>query len=140
MMPPSIMKWRVLYGILCLLALWAFLSPWTKIDGTTYTGLSFVVPFSLTYLIGLVLAFVVLFTAYRAVGLTITAGILMLLGVVGGVLGAGIAGGLAQVAGKTGAHVATGLVSALLISIIYTIAGAIIGNRFKKAHMVIETK
>ncbi len=134
------MKWRITYGILSLLALWAFFSPWSRMGTATYTGLNYVVPFSLTYLIGLVLAFIVLFTGYRAIGLTITAGILMFLGVIGGVIGAGISGGLSQATGGASAHTAGGIAFAFLISIVYAILGSIAGNKFKKADVVIETK
>lgn len=81
---------RVVYGILWLLTLIAYSVPWASIGGETYIGWNFTVPFSITYLIGLLLGLIVLTVKYKPVGLTIVAGVLMILGVIGGFIGFGI--------------------------------------------------
>ena len=134
------MGWRITYAVLCVLALVAYFMPWATMGDTSYSGWSGIVPFTFTYFIGLIIALVVLFTRYKAVGLTIFAGILMFIGVLGGIAIAGVAGGLSEAAGGGAAHTGGGMVFAFLISVAYTILGAIAGNKFKKATMVIETK
>ena len=134
------MKWRFFYGILCALTLVAYVLPWARIGDKAYTGLQFTLPFSFPYLVGLMLAFVVLFTTYRPVGLTITAGILLLVGVFGGIIGVAIVSAVARLADKSSYEIRSGLVLAFLMSILYTIIGSIAGNKMKETGVVVEIK
>lgn len=92
--------------------------------------MNFTIPFSITYFIGIVLGLVVLIVKFRPVTMTIIAGVLMILGVVGAMLGCGIA---AMLAGLAWAQVRTeaGMGFAFLLSIVYTVAGAYIGRKRK---------
>jgi len=121
-------KARIFYGILWALATIAYFTPWAKVNGEVYTGWQFTVPFSFTYLIGIILGIIVLTTKWRKTAMTIVAGILMILGVLGGAFGYAIGAAVAGLVGKTATtEVGSGL--ALLLSIIYTVAGTIIARR-----------
>ena len=82
----------MLYGILWILTVVAYSIPWARVEGQTFVGWNFTVPFSITYVIGIILGLIVLATKRWAFGLTIAAGILMLLGVAGAMFGYTIAG------------------------------------------------
>jgi len=118
---------RVFYGILWFLATLAYFLPWAKVDSEVYTGWHFTVPFSFTYLIGITLGLVVLVTEWKKVAMTIIAGILMMLGVLGGMFGYAIGEALVGLAGKTAAT-DVGFGIAFLFSIIYTVAGALVAK------------
>ena len=133
--------WKITYGILVLIALVAFVMPWMNAGGQSIAGWEMIIPFSFTYLIGLILAIIILFTSYKPVGLTIFAGILMLIGVIASGTVVGFIAGMSQAAQTAGGpEVGSGVGLAMLISLFYTILGPIAGNHFKKAHLVIETK
>jgi len=124
------MKGRVIYGILWVLTVVAYSLPWASIDGKSYTGWAFTLPFSITYLIGMILGLIVLITKRWAFSLTIVAGVLMLLGIAGAVIGWGMAAALEVfIGGKVIMEVGVGL--AFILSIIYLICGAIIAKRMK---------
>jgi hypothetical protein len=121
-------KYRVVYTILWLFAVIAYSTPWATVDGQTFVGWNFTIPFSITYLIGLILGLVVLVARFKPVAMTIVAGILMLLGIAGAYLGLGVAAVLAGLAGgKAKAEAGIGL--ALIVSIIYTVLGAYVGKK-----------
>jgi hypothetical protein len=122
------MKYRAVYAILWLLTIIAYSIPWAKVDDNYFVGWNFTIPFSITYLIGIVLGLVVLVVKFKPVTMTIIAGVLMILGVVGAMLGCGIA---AMLAGLAWAQVRTeaGMGFAFLLSIVYTVAGAYIGRK-----------
>ena len=122
------MKYRVVYAILWLLAVIAYSTPWATVDGKSYVGWNFTMPFSITYLVGLILGLVVLVVRFKPVAMTIVAGILMLLGVVGAFLGLGVAAVLAGLAGGRASPEA-GMGLALIVSIIYTVLGAYVGKK-----------
>jgi ribosomal protein L40E len=123
-------KESVIYAILWFLTILAFSIPWYSGNGETYTGWNFVIPFSATYLIGILLGLIVLITKRWAFGLTIAAGILMILGVVG----AGIGGAIGELVGElTGAEASSepGIGLAFLISLAYLVGGSILGKRME---------
>jgi len=121
-------KYRIIFSILWLLIVIAFSIPWASVDGQSYTGWNFTIPFSITYVIGIVLGLVVLILRFKPVTLTLVAGILMLLGVVGAAVGYGIGAVLAGLIGKT-SRFETGIGFAFLMSVIFTIAGAYVGKK-----------
>jgi len=120
---------RVVYGILWLLTLIAYSVPWASIDGETYIGWNFTVPFSITYLIGLLLGLIVLTVKYKPVGLTIVAGVLMILGVIGGFIGFGILEITAELAKPVEVTTEPGMGLAFLFALIFLVAGAITAKR-----------
>jgi hypothetical protein len=124
-------KYRAIYAVLWLLTVIAYSLPWASADGKVFTGWSFTVPFSFTYVIGMLLGLIVLLTKFKPVAMTIFAGILMLLGVFGAVFGYALA---AALAGLTGAKVSTeaGGGLALIASMIYMVAGAYVGKKMVK--------
>ena len=109
--------------------------PWFSIHGQIFPGWATILPFSFTYFLGLILGIVILSTTYKPVGLTIFAGILMIIGVF--VTGAFVGLGAAL---SGGSQLSGGFALAFIVSIIYAIVGPIAGNKFKKANIVIETK
>ena len=120
--------WRIFYAILWLLTLIVYSAPWAIINGEPYTGWGFTVPFSFTYLIGMLIGLIVLIVKYKPVLMTIIAGILMILGLIGAFIGLGVTavlGGLAGAKVEPGA----GLGAAFLLSIIYMIAGSYAGKK-----------
>jgi len=122
-------KAKVGYSILWLLATIAFFLPWASSDSEVYSGLNFVVPFSFTYLIGILLGLIVILTKKWKFALTILAGILMILGVLGAVLGYSIAGALAEfTGGKISTEYGFGL--SLLLSIVYLVVGSVLARKF----------
>ena len=120
---------RVVYGILWLLTLIAYSVPWASIDGETYIGWNFTVPFSITYLIGLLLGLIVLTVKYKPVGLTIVAGVLMILGVIGGFIGFGILEITAELAEPVKVTTEPGIGLAFLFALIFLVAGAVTAKR-----------
>lgn len=118
----------VVYALLWLLTMIAYSLPWATVDSKLYVGWNFTIPFSITYLIGLLLGLIVLIVKFRPVMMTIIAGILMLLGIVGAFLGLGT---LTVLAGFVGSKVNTeaGIGFALIMSIIYTVLGAYVGKK-----------
>lgn len=120
---------RVVYGILWLLTLIAYSVPWASIDGETYIGWNFTVPFSITYLIGLLLGLIVLTVKYKPVGLTIVAGVLMILGVIGGFIGFGILEITAELAEPVEVTTEPGIGLAFLFALIFLVAGAATAKR-----------
>ena len=122
-------KAKVGYSILWLLATIAFFLPWSSSDSEVYSGLSFVVPFSFTYLIGILLGLIVILTKKWKFALTILAGILMILGVLGAVFGYSVAGALAEfTGGKISTEYGFGL--SLLLSIVYLVVGSVLARKF----------
>ena len=120
---------RVVYGILWLLTLIAYSVPWASIDGETYIGWNFTVPFSITYLIGLLLGLIVLTVKYKPVGLTIVAGVLMILGVIGGFIGFGIGKIIAELVEPVEVTTEPGIGLAFLFALIFLVAGAVTAKR-----------
>jgi hypothetical protein len=106
----------------------AYSLPWATVDSKLYVGWNFTIPFSITYFIGLLLGLIVLIVKFKPVMMTIIAGILMLLGIVGAFLGLGT---LTILAGFVGSKVNTeaGIGFALIMSIIYTVLGAYVGKK-----------
>jgi uncharacterized membrane protein len=121
-------KYRIIYSILWLLTVIAYSMPWASIDDRLYTGWNFTIPFSITYVMGIVLGLVVLILRFKPVMLSIVAGFLMLLGVVGAGVGYAIGAILVGLTGKT-SRFETGIGFAFLMSIIFTIAGAYVGKK-----------
>ena len=127
--------WRITYGVLVLVALIAYFMPWINTGTQLLPGWATILPFSFAYFIGLILGIVIFSTTYKPVGLTILAGILMIIGVIvtGALIGfTSAASGSSQFGG--------GFSIALIVSLVYVILGPIAGNKFKKANIVIETK
>ncbi|MEM3975114.1 MAG: hypothetical protein QW320_12160 [Ignisphaera sp.] len=123
------MKWRIIYGILWLLTVIMYSLPWAKVNDEIYTGWNFTLPFSVTYLIGILLGLIVLIVRYKPVLMTIVAGVLMILGVVGTSVGFG--GVMAIIGGLVGAKVSweAGIGGAFLFAMIYMVAGAYAGKK-----------
>ena len=120
--------WRLAYGILWLLTLVAYSIPWGRMGEKITTGWGFTIPFSFTYLIGILLGLIVLLIKFRPVIMTIIAGILMAVGVIGAVIGIGLA---ELVGALTGEEVSSeaGLGFAFLMSLIYTVMGSYAGKK-----------
>jgi hypothetical protein len=121
-------NYRAVYAFLWLLTVIAYSLPWATVDGRSYVGWNFTVPFSITYLIGLLLGLVVLVARFKPVTMTIIAGVLMLLGVAGAFLGLGAAAVLAGLAGGR-ANPEAGMGLALVVSMVYTVLGAYVGRK-----------
>jgi len=119
---------RILYGILILVSIWSYFQPWSVLDGQTVIGFATVLPFSFSYFIGLILGIVILFTGYRATGLSIFAGILMIIGT----LVAGMLMGLLSLGGNV--TLETGFMTALICSFTFPIFGGILGHQFDKTN------
>jgi len=85
---------------------------------------NFAVPFSITYLIGIVLGLVVLIVEFKPITMTVAAGVLMILGVAG----AGMATEL-LINPQFQARAEAGMGLALLLSIVYTVLGAYLGRK-----------
>jgi hypothetical protein len=117
---------RILYGILVGVSVWAYFQPWSVLGGQTVIGFATILPFSFLYFIGLILGIVILFTGYRATGLSIFAGILM----IGGTLITGMLMGLLSLGGNV--TLETGFMTALICSFAYPILGGILGHQFDK--------
>jgi uncharacterized oligopeptide transporter (OPT) family protein len=121
-------SYRAVYALLWLLAVIAYSLPWATVDGRSYVGWNFTVPFSIAYLMGLLLDLVVLVAGFKPVTMTIIAGVLMLLGVAGAFLGLGAAAVLAGLAGGR-ANPEAGMGLALVVSMVYTVLGAYVGRK-----------
>ncbi len=123
------MRWRIAYAVMWLMTVIAYSLPWARVDDKVYIGWNFTAPFSITYLIGIILGLVVVAVKFRPVTMTVIAGILMILGVTGAILGLSIAGIFGV------ARAEAGMSLAFLLSLIYTVAGAYIGKKMgvKKA-------
>lgn len=121
-------KWHVAYFIVWLLTTVAYSLPWARAGEKVFVGWNFTIPFSITYVIGMILGLIVLLLKYKPVALTIVAGILMFLGIVGASLGFGLAGVLGAL---TGEKVTTeaGIGLAFLATIIYMVLGAYAGKK-----------
>jgi hypothetical protein len=119
-------KYRIIYFILWLLTVIAYSMPWARVDSELYIGWSFTLPFSITYVIGIVLGLVVLILRSRPVMLTIIAGILMLLGVASASV-LYIEGVGPFFFGRI-FRAEAGTWFAFLMSIIFTVAGAYVGK------------
>jgi len=93
-----------------------------------YTGWNFTIPFSFTYVIGILIGLIVLITRFKPVTMTIVAGVLTILGLVGAFLGYGLA---VVVGGLAGAKVTTkaGMGFAFISLMLYMVAGAYVGKR-----------
>jgi len=128
------MKHRVIYAILWLLTVIAYSIPWATADGQTFVGWNFTVPFSITYVIGILLGLIALIVRYKSVSMTITAGILMILGVVGALVSCYSMGVLSG-STATKVHIEAGVGFAFILSIVYMVAGAYFSKRMvvKKA-------
>jgi hypothetical protein len=124
-------KSTIVYAVLWLLTIVAFSLPWYSTDGNTFTGWNFVIPFSATYLLGILLGLIVLITKRWAFGLTILAGILMILGIVGAGVGGGITQALSSISGQT-ATAEGGIGFAFVISLVYLVGGAVLGKRMEQ--------
>ncbi len=122
------MNYRVVYAILWLLTVIAYSIPWATANGQTFVGWNFTIPFSITYLIGIILGLVVLLLRFKPVVMTIVAGILMLLGIAGAELGLGTASILMGIVGGE-AKAEAGMGLAFIVSIIYTVLGAYVGKK-----------
>jgi hypothetical protein len=60
-------KWRIIYGLLWFMTLIAYSLPWTKVNDEIYSGWSFTVPFSFTYIIGILLGLIVLIIKFKTI-------------------------------------------------------------------------
>ncbi len=123
-------KSTIIYALLWFLTIVAFSVPWYTVGGHTFTGWNFVIPFSASYLIGILLGLIVLITKRWAFGLTIVAGILMILGIVGAGIGGGISEALSGVSGQT-TTAQGGIGFAFVISLVYLVGGAVLGKRME---------
>ncbi len=130
-----------MYALLLLLVIAAYSTPWARIGADVYVGWNFTVPYSFTYVIGIVIGLVVLATRAFPVALTVVAGLLMLLGVFGAVYGISevkatftIIGAFGKLQGVETPEVETewGLGFAFVIAIVYTVAGAYVGKKMSK--------
>jgi len=119
---------RLFYGILWALTVIAFSVPWYSAGEKTFSGWNFVIPFSLTYLVGIILGFIVLITKWMPFGLTIAAGVLMLIGVAVSILGGEVGVAIGEFVGEPAAA-QPGIGFAFVMSIIYLIVATWLGTR-----------
>ena len=122
------MRYRLIYGVMWLIAVATYSIPWARADGEVFTGWSFTIPFSLTYVIGLLLGLIVLSTKQSPFGLSLAAGVLMIVGVAGAATGYEFG----KMVGELAGHKVTtepGIGFAFLYSIIYTVVAPVIGRR-----------
>jgi len=126
---------KILYALLWVVAVIAYSVPWAKIitytKSETFTGWSFTVPFSFTYVLGLAIGALVLISEWKPSIASVVAGILMLVGVVGGMVGYTIAAGLCELEGGK-AVTAEGMGFAFLVSVAYIILGGYLGKKLEK--------
>jgi hypothetical protein len=120
---------RAIYAILTVALVWLYFQPWTVVSGQNFPGWSTVF-LSFFYFVGLAMTIIVLFTGYRAVGLSIFAGILM----VGNNLVSGIIFGLVAVANHS--QFGWGFTYVFFLSLIFLILGPICGSGFDKTKHV----
>ena len=120
--------YRLIYGLIWIIAVLAYSLPWASSGEEVFTGWSFTIPFSVTYLIGLLLGLVVLITKRSAFWLSLAAGILMILGVAAAGAVGEFGGMLAELTGETWSW-EPGVGFAFLWSVIFTIAGPAVGRR-----------
>ncbi|AFL66914.1 hypothetical protein [Desulfurococcus amylolyticus] len=85
-------------------------------------------PFTTTYLIGLLLGLIALVTKQHSTVLTIAGSILMILGIVGAFLEAGVAYAIGASAGME-VSMEWGMGFALLATIVYMVVGAVIAKK-----------
>ena len=104
--------------------------PWARISEEIYTGWSFTIPFSITYLIGLVLGLVMLITKWYPIAMTIVTEVLMLIGVVAECAVIGLADVLGTFVGEE-VHVEAGLGLAILAPVIYMVLGTMVGKKMQ---------
>ncbi|MHA1616336.1 MAG: hypothetical protein ACTSX9_03400 [Candidatus Njordarchaeales archaeon] len=121
------MKWKVIYFILWGLCTILYFLPWASTSEKMYIGLNFTVPFSFTYLIGIIIGLVVLLTRTSPVALTVIAGIMMFIGVIGAWFTMTLLEALGEEVSIEG-----GLVLAFFMSLIYTSIGAYAGKKMTK--------
>ncbi|RLE64743.1 MAG: hypothetical protein DRJ47_06990 [Thermoprotei archaeon] len=122
------MKWRVIYSILWLLTLIAYSVPWARTSENVFIGWNFTMPFSITYLIGLLIGLIVLAIKWKPVEATILAGILEFLGIAGAYVGIG-AGAIIGALAREEMTSEWGIGLAFLVVLIYTVLGAIAGKK-----------
>ena len=121
---------RAVYCVLWFLTLVAYSVPWARIGEEIYTGWSFTIPFSITYLIGLVLGLVVLITRWHPIAMTIIAGVLMLIGVAMAYTAIGFAK-ILETFLEEKVRVEAGLGLAILAPIVYMVLGTIVGKKMR---------
>lgn len=114
---------RFLYGLLVALLVWSYFQPWTILGGQSFPGWSTLL-ISIGFFVGLVLSIIVLFTGYRATGMSILSGLFMF----GNNLILGVGFGLLSLDGKT--KFGDGFAYAFFLSLIFLILGPIFGSRF----------
>ncbi len=129
-------KYKVLYGILWLLAVIAYSAPWAKLvtynSVKTFDGWSFTVPFSFTYVIGLALGLLVIVANWKPTFSSVLAGVLMLVGVIGGISGYSIAEGLCMLEGGK-ATTMWGVGLAFIVSLAYIVIGGYLGKKLENS-------
>jgi hypothetical protein len=128
------MFWKIVYAILILINIVSYSLTWYRVGEQKFSGWNMMVPFTITFFFGVLLGIVILFTNYKIIGLTILAGILMILGVIGGIIGAGLHAGVSGINYKIG----DGLVLSFINSILYIILGPICGRKITKKVMKVE--
>ncbi len=131
------LAYRFGYAFLWLLTIIMYSIPWASLDGEVYTGWSFTVPFSFTYLIGILLGLIVLVIKFKPVTMTVIAGIMMVLGVLGATFGYAIGGIFAGLFVRQ-LEIEAGLPLAFILSIIYMIVGAYICKRIREKSQLIN--
>lgn len=122
---------RLWYLILWMLALIGYSVPWARADARVFIGWEFTIPFSITYLIALLIGLVVLITRSSPLVLTVLSGMLMLLGLAGAGFGLEIMVALAGLAGARASH-EPGIGFAFLVSILYLVLGSYLARKLAK--------
>ena len=118
---------RMIYGLFALAFLVLYFQPWLVINGQTLAGWTTIFPFSFFYFIGVVLTIIVSVTRYRAVGLSILAGIFMF----GNSLVMGIFIGLLSIDKMT--KFGSGFAYAFFLSLLFLVLGPIFASKFTKS-------
>ena len=125
-------KFSLVYAVLWFLALTVYLVPLTSVS-LDYESLLFVLMLTITYPIGLAIGLTALATKWKPVGLTVVAGILMIIGAILmsslGLLFVFLEGILRLPSEFQFLSLIIGGSLAFIIALVYTIAGAIVARK-----------
>lgn len=122
-------KSRGVYGVLLGLTILAYSIPWYSAGEETFVGWEFTLPFTISYVIGIALGLIVLFTKKASFVLTIVAGVLMVIAVAIATVTGEAMGLLGELAGEE-VTTEAGMAFAWLMSLAYLIGGSILCRKW----------
>ncbi|KXB00248.1 hypothetical protein AKJ41_04220 [candidate division MSBL1 archaeon SCGC-AAA259O05] len=126
---------RKIYGVIWVVATIAYFFPWFTTGPFTFTGWGLGNPYSVTYLLGIVIGGIVLLGRVKPFWLTIGGGIAMIFGVIRSY--SGMTGKLADVAGASGwkTSIETGFAFAFLMANAFLVLGGWISRRMTEREL-----